>query len=101
MEKIALVSPEASLSHKDASTQPTDEALMLAYAQGDSQAFERLYDRHRLAVYRFFARQSLPTSVAEELSHDVWLKIIAARTRYTDTALFKTFLFSIARNRRH
>ncbi|MBA4266340.1 MAG: RNA polymerase subunit sigma, partial [Comamonadaceae bacterium] len=30
-----------------------DETLMLAFVAGDAQAFEVLYDRHALAVWRF------------------------------------------------
>ena len=32
-----------------------DDALMAAYARGEAAAFERLYTRHRLALYRFDA----------------------------------------------
>ena len=77
----------------------SDEALMLAYAQGDGAAFEQLYQRHKKVVYRFFIRQNLipAPSVAEELMHDTWLKIINARESYQATALFKTYLFTVAR----
>ncbi len=76
----------------------TDEELMLAYAQGDASAFDRLYARHKMAVYRFFLKQNLPAAVAEELTHDVWLKVINARKNYTPSALFKTYLFTVVRN---
>lgn len=78
--------------------QETDEELMIAYANGDASAFDYLYARHKLAVYRFFVRQNLPAAVAEELTHDVWVKIINARKNYTPSALFKTYLFTVVRN---
>ena len=82
----------------DSSNQQTnDETLMLAYAEGDAAAFEQLYQRHKVAVYRFFVRQYLPLAVAEELTHDTWLKIINARDDYVVTAKFTTYLFTIAR----
>ena len=31
----------------------TDEALMLAFARGNMNAFEQLYDRHETGVWRF------------------------------------------------
>lgn len=70
---------------------------MLRYAKGDVTAFDLLYNKHKAAVYRFFVRQPLTREVAEELCHDVWLKIINQRDNYQDTALFTTYLFTIAR----
>ena len=37
---------------------PTDEELMQAYARGDMRAFETLYDRHALPVWRFVQRST-------------------------------------------
>ena len=50
-----------------------------------------------MAVYRFFIRQNLTAAVAEELCHDTWLKLIDNRASYQATALFTTYLFTIAR----
>ena len=75
----------------------TDEALMAAYAEGDSASFDLLYHRHKVAVHRFFLRQNISLAVAEELCHDTWLKVINARKSYQVTALFRTYLFTIAR----
>lgn len=71
--------------------------LMLSYANGNASAFDELYQRHRLAVFRFFIRQNLPLAVAEELTHDTWLKVINARQSYVATAKFTTYLFTVAR----
>ncbi len=70
---------------------------MLAYAKGDAAAFDLLYARHKVAVYRFFIRQNLTTAVAEELCQDTWFKLINNRTSYQANALFTTYLFTIAR----
>ena len=70
---------------------------MLSYANGNDEAFEPLYQRHRLVVFRFFVRQHFTKSVAEELTHDTWLKIINARLSYVVTAKFTTYLFTVAR----
>lgn len=75
----------------------TDEALMLAYRDGDAAAFEALYGRWRGRLYRYLAHQ-VPDR-AEELFQDVWLKVINARSGYEVTARFSTWLFRIAHNR--
>lgn len=70
---------------------------MLAFAQGNASAFEQLYQKHRLVIYRFFIRQNFTVSVAEELTHDTWLKIINAKDSYQVSAKFTTYLFTVAR----
>ncbi len=80
-------------------TDQTDEELMLAYAQGDSHAFETLYTRHRGALYRFVQKQISRNDLADELFQDVWMRVIQARERYQVTAKFRTWLFQIAQNR--
>lgn len=75
-----------------------DESLMLAYCDGDTQAFEHLYNRHKGSVYRYFKRQCGNEAIAEELFQDVWLKIVHARSAYKASAKFTTWLFHIAHN---
>lgn len=79
-------------------TPGSDEDLMLHYADGDLDAFQTLYERHRGGLYRYFLRQCRQ-SVAEELFQDVWARIIQSRKRYRPTAAFKTWLFTLAHNR--
>jgi RNA polymerase sigma-70 factor (ECF subfamily) len=76
----------------------SDEDLMLRYAGGDLDAFQRLYERHRGGLYRYFLRQS-NRSVAEELFQDVWARVIQSRKRYRPKAAFKTWLYTLAHNR--
>ncbi len=72
---------------------------MLAFAQGDAGAFDRLYARHKATVFRFVAR-SLPSRAdAEEVFQDVWMRAIEARSRYEPRAKFTTWLYAIAHNR--
>ena len=75
-----------------------DENLMLSYRNGDADAFEVLYQRHKGPLYRFILRQSGQEFV-EELFQDIWLKVINSRTNYQVKASFKTWLYRIARNR--
>jgi RNA polymerase sigma factor (sigma-70 family) len=77
----------------------SDEALMLAYRDGDSRAFESLYTRHKAPLYRYLVRQCREPAVAEELFQDVWMNLIRARTRYEVQARFTTYLYRMAHNR--
>jgi len=75
-----------------------DAELMRRYADGDLRAFESLYSRHRVPLYRYLARHTRDTEVANDLFQEVWSKVIANRAKYEPRAKFRTFLFRIAHN---
>lgn len=77
----------------------TDEALMLAYRDGEAAAFEALYARWRGPLYRYFLRQCGHAGQADELFQDVFMRVIGAAANYEATARFSTWLFRIAHNR--
>jgi len=77
---------------------PSDASLMLRYRDGDAQAFEQLYQRHKGALYRYLMRMCHHQETANDLFQEVWGKVIASRERYEPRAQFNTFLFHIAHN---
>lgn len=72
---------------------------MLKYRDGDADAFEVLYARHKGALFRYCLRHCAERSTAEETFQDVWMRVIGARSRYEPRAKFTTWLYRIARNR--
>lgn len=76
----------------------SNEELMMSYSRGDALAFDELYLRNKTPLYRYFLRHTSQVSVAEELTHEVWLRVINARQRYLPNAKFTTYLFQIAHN---
>ncbi len=77
----------------------SDEQLMLRYQAGDAGAFDVLYSRHRMGLYRFITRQCRVHERAEEIFQDVWMSLIQAADRYRVDAQFRTWLFTIAHNK--
>jgi RNA polymerase sigma-70 factor (ECF subfamily) len=77
----------------------TDEGLMAAYRDGDASAFDALYARHRAPLFRYVLRGVRSRALAEELYQDIWMRVIEARRRYSPTAKFTTWLYTIAHNR--
>lgn len=76
----------------------TDEALMLAAAGDNLQAFEMLVKRHQNRVYRM-ARQMLSNEEdAWDASQEIFIKVYNARKNYVEDAKFTTWLFRIANN---
>ncbi|MGY8815781.1 MAG: sigma-70 family RNA polymerase sigma factor [Gammaproteobacteria bacterium] len=94
-----ILTPMSDWSYSSGMEQAiTDEALMLLYKEGDASAFERLYVRHKVPVYRFILRQCGDRSTSDELFQDVWMKLIQAKINYEVQSKFTTFLYTIARN---
>lgn len=76
-----------------------DEALMKAYALGNSLAFDELYRRHKRGLFVFLRRQCSNVTICEDLAHDAWVAVIKQASSYKENAQFKTWLFRIAHNR--
>ena len=76
-----------------------DNDLMLAYAGGDTEAFQSLYSRHKRPLYQFITNSCNNEALAHELYQDVWLRVVNNRNSYTRDAPFNAWLYKIARNR--
>ena len=77
----------------------TDEALMLRFAGGEVQAFEELYRRHELRVWRYLERNLGNRAISDELMQDVWFSVARAAAGYRPSARFTTWLLTLAHNR--
>lgn len=78
-----------------------DDQLMLAYADGDSGAFDTLYSRHEIPLYRFVRRLLGVRFAAEvdEVFQETWLRIVSARESFSPQgATWRTWAFTIAHN---
>lgn len=75
-----------------------DSALMLRYRDGDIEAFETLYKRHKDPLYRYLLRRCNCRDTAEDVYQEVWGKIVKSRENYRPTAKFTTFLYHVAYN---
>jgi RNA polymerase sigma-70 factor (ECF subfamily) len=87
------VNPERSLM------QPSDEELYRLMRKGNQDAFAQLYERREPALYRFALHMSGSVSVAEEVSHEVFIQLMGPATRFDETrGSLESFLYGIARN---
>ena len=82
-----------------ATTDDADESLMLRYAAGEMVAFDTLYGRHELGVWRYVFRSVRDQATADDLLQDVWFAVARQAPTYQPTARFKTWLFTLAHNR--
>ena len=76
----------------------SDGELMVAFQEGDQEAFALLYDRHTRALINFFYKMCYDRALAEDLMQDTFLKLLRSRGKYRPEASFKTFLYTVAKN---
>lgn len=76
---------------------PTDAQLMQRMANDDVRAFDVLLTRHQTAVFHFIRRLTGNASQAEDLTQECFLRVWRARGSYLPTAMFRTWIFTIAR----
>jgi RNA polymerase sigma factor (sigma-70 family) len=77
---------------------PTDEHLMTAYAEGEVEAFEVLYHRHKRQILGYLFNNLRDRDEAEEVFQTVFAKLHAARDKYRIDIPFLPWIFTIARN---
>jgi len=80
-------------------TAPDDNALMMAYATGQSDAFDTLYARYKQPLYQFILHGCNNQASASEVFQDTWMSVVHARASYQDSGTFKAWLYRIARNK--
>jgi RNA polymerase sigma-70 factor (ECF subfamily) len=76
----------------------SDHELMTAVAGGDLHSMSEIYERRHKALFRFFFRLSGRQSPAEDLTHEVFLRMIRYRHTYQSGEMFEAWMYRIARN---
>jgi len=79
--------------------QATDERLLEQAADGNTAAFQILYERYRDPIFRFAYRMLGSVEAAEDVAHDCFLSLIKEPGRFDSTrASLRTYLYGAARN---
>lgn len=75
-----------------------DKQLMILVQNGDEFAFRRLFDRYKRPILSYIKNLSLEWEVAEEITHEIFLKVYRKRESFDPQFQFSTWLWTIARN---
>lgn len=75
----------------------TDEVLMLAVANGELEKLSELFDRYHVRIYNFFQKMIQNKMVSEDLTQEVFIKVLKYRTSYK-SGNFASWIYTIARN---
>jgi RNA polymerase sigma-70 factor (ECF subfamily) len=76
-----------------------DDGELIARARRDPAAFVQLYRRHYDAVFRYCVHRLLERAAAEDVTSDVFLKVVENLGRFKgDERQFRNWLYKIATN---
>ena len=76
----------------------TDEWIMEAVKRGELQQASLLFERYNKRIFNFLARMTMDRELAEDLTQNVFLRIIKYRTSYKEGARFQSWIYQVARN---
>lgn len=79
-------------------TAASDEELIGRVRRGDPSGAEELFERYSAPLLRFTARMIGSDAEAEEITQDVFLKMIGRVAQYDGRAKVSSWLFAIAAN---
>jgi RNA polymerase sigma factor (sigma-70 family) len=76
----------------------TDEMLMEAVKSGDLQQASVLFERYHKRIFNFLARMTMDRDVAEDLTQNVFLRLIKYRNSFKAGNRFQSWIYQMARN---
>jgi len=81
----------------------TDHDRMTAVARGDLSSMSDIYENRHRSLFRFFVRLTGKQAVAEDLVHEVFLRMIRYRETWqaensVESGAFEAWMYRIARN---
>jgi len=76
----------------------TDEQLIDWVAKGDASCLGTLFERHNKAVFQYCRQLTRHTAQAEDLTQEVFLRILRKASSFRGSGSFKAWMFNIARN---
>ena len=80
-------------------TEEDDEALIGRYARGDVAAFDQLYRRYELRVWRYLERNVCNQATSDDLLQEIWFALARNAASLESATGFGTRLFTLAHDR--
>lgn len=78
--------------------QDADEELMREVKEDNAEAAKLLFLRYRSRIFGFFRQQTSDIILSEDLTQDVFERMIRYRNSYREGYCFQHWIFQIARN---
>jgi len=77
---------------------PNEAELIERAKQGDAQAFQALYDKHKRRVYSLCLRMTANTAEAEDLAQEAFLQLYRKIATFRGESAFSTWLHRLSVN---
>jgi RNA polymerase sigma factor (sigma-70 family) len=79
-------------------TEITDEILMQNVKEGNLSEMSVLFERYHLRIYNFFFRLTYDMDVSQDLTQNLFYRMIKYKNSYKSDYSVKSWIFQIARN---
>ncbi len=76
----------------------SDETLMERVKHGELRRASELFERYNKPLYNFFARLTLDRDLSDDLTQNVFLRMLKYRKTYQVGKPFKSWIYQMARN---
>lgn len=76
----------------------TDEDIMKAVGQGNIRQAGSIYERYRDKIFTYFRRNGLDASISEDMTQEVFERMIKYRASYNADYAFAPWIYRIASN---
>jgi RNA polymerase sigma factor (sigma-70 family) len=77
---------------------PDDEQVMAQVRDGRVEMLAILFERYHVRLYNFFLRLTANRQLSEDLTQELFLRILKYRHSYRGESKFSTWMYQIARN---
>ena len=77
---------------------PDDEQVMVQVQAGRIEMLAILFERHHIRLFNFFLRLTANRQLSEDLTQELFLRILKYRQTYRGESKFSTWMYQIARN---
>lgn len=76
----------------------SDEMLMNRVKQGDLPELSGLFERYHVKLYNFFLKLTFDKAVSQDLTQNLFYRVIKYRHTFRDDNSFKSWIYQMARN---
>lgn len=76
----------------------TDAELVAEFKQGNESAYNALYYKYKTSLHNFMYRLTQNVELAEDITQTTFIKMFEKIDLYSENSVFKSWLFTIAKN---
>jgi len=76
----------------------SNESIMVQVRQGQVERLAILFERYHVKVFNFLLRMTGDRTLSEDLTQEVFFRMLKYRHTYRESRRFTTWMFQIARN---